>query len=240
MDLKTIFRLPLLIAASLQAQEYVDQRVTVGDSSFNLPVPSKYVAIDKKADWARAFFQAKEHVLDDESKNNTFVLAMQTPENFAISKKEGAVTGRFECWALYPNFSAKSRMSLKQFAALVSQAEAAFNKLDSDAKMLDFVGLKPDKIKDEQVRKTLSAMTKPTIISKTERSLVTIGRTESRYTLQAWLVINEKFLFLYLNADPDQLLFRINEMNSWIRHIEQKEQAASDLSKKPDSPNLGR
>jgi hypothetical protein len=239
-DLKNIFRLTLLVASSLHAQEYVEQRVTVGDSSFNFPVPSKYVAIDKKADWAQAFFQKKEHVLADESKNNTFILAMQTPENYAISKKNGQVTGRFECWALYPNFSAKSRMSLKQFATLVSQLEAAFAKLDKDANMLDSIGVKPEKIKDDEVRNRVAALTKPTIISKTERSLVTVSKNEARYTLQAWLLVNEKFLFLYLNADPDQLLPRIEEMNSWIKQIDQKQQAASDLSPKSASPNLGR
>lgn len=240
MDLKNILRLSLVFATSLHAQEFVEQRVTVGDSSFNLPVPSKYVAIDKKADWAQAFFQKMEHVLADESKNNTFILAMQTPENYAISKKNGQVTGRFECSALYPNFSAKSRMSLKQFATLVSQLEAAFAKIDKDANMLDFLGVKPEKIKDDEVRNRVAALTKPTIISKTERSLVTVSKNEAKYTLQAWLLVNEKFLLLYLNADPDQLLPRIEEMNSWIREIERKPRTASDSNSKPFSPDLGR
>lgn len=238
MNLKLILRLFLLVASGLQAQEFVERRVTVGDTSFDLPMPSKYMVIDKSADWAQAFFRSKEHALEDDSKNNTFILAMQNPDSFAASKKNGRVTGSFDCWAVYPNYTAKTRMSQKQFTALMNQVKTALSKMERDANMTEFVGLKSDKIRDADIRRQLASMTRPTVIAQTERSLTTVVKQEERYTLQAWLLVNGKLFFLYFNADADQIFPRIEEMNSWVKEIERKTQATTDS--KPADANLGR
>ena len=223
----TIISILALSIVRLFGQGFVEKNVIVGDTSFGMPVPASYVAIERDTEWAKAFFQSKEHALTDERRNNTFILAMQTSERFAVSKKNGEITGRLECWAVYPNFSAKSRMSLKQFATLSAQAESALAKLDQTAKIGEFLGIKPSDITDEQVRRQFATMTKPTIIGKSTRTLLTVAKDQDSYTVQAWVLVNGKFLFLYLNKDQDQLVAGISEMHAWLKEIEDKTSATS-------------
>ena len=227
----TIISLLALSIARVCGQGFIEKKVTVGDTSFGMPVPASYVAIEKDAEWAKAFFQSKEHALADERRNNTFILAMQTPERFAVSKKTGEITGRLDCWAVYPNFSAKSRMTLKQFTTLVAQAESAFAKLDQTANVSEFLGIKPSDITDEQVRRQFATMTKPTIIGKSSRTLLTVAKDEAAYTVQAWVLVNGKFIFLYLNKGQDQLGSGITEMHAWLKEIEEKTSATSVLAR---------
>ena len=232
--MKTISIISVLALSIVRlfGQGFVEKNVTVGDTSFGMPVPASYVAIEKDAEWAKAYLQAKEHVLTDERRNNTFILAMQTPERFAVSKKNGEITGGLDCWAVYPNFSAKSRMSLEQFATLNAQAESAFTKLDQTAKMSEFLGIKPSDFTDEQVRRQFATMTKPMIIGKSSRTLLTVAKDEVTYTVQAWVLVNGKFLFLYMNKSQDQLASGISEMHAWLKEIEDKTSATFDAKRK--------
>jgi len=223
----TIISLLALSIVRVCGQGFVEKNVTVGDTSFGLPVPSSYVAIERDTEWAKAFFQSKEHVLADERRNNTFILAMQTPERFAVSKKKGEVTGGLDCWAVYPNFSAKSRISLNQFATLAAQIESTFAKLDQTAKMGEFLGIKPSDITDEQVRRQFATMTKPTIVGKSSRTLLMVAKDEGSYLVQAWVLVNGKFFFLYLKKGKDQLASGISEMHAWLKEIEDKTSATS-------------
>lgn len=220
----------------LLGQGFVEMNVTVGDTSFGMPVPASYVAIEKDAEWAKAYLQGKEHLFTDERRNNTFILAMQTPERFAVSKKKGEVTGGLDCWAVYPNFSAKSRMSLEQFATLSAQAESAFTKLDQTAKMSEFLGIKPSDFTDAQVSRQFATMTKPMIIGKSSRTLLTVAKDEVTYTVQAWVLVNGKFLFLYMNKSQDQLASGISEMHAWLKEIEDKTQATYGTRTMPVAP----
>ena len=222
--MKTISIISLLALSIVRVcgQGFVEKNVTVGDTSFGLPVPASYVAIERDTEWAKTYLQAKEHVLTDERRNNSFILAMQTPERFAVSKKNGEITGGLDCWAVYPNFSAKSRMSLEQFATLNAQAESAFTKLDQTAKMSEFLGIKPSDFTDAQVSRQFATMTKPMIIGKSSRTLLTVAKDEITYTVQAWVLVNGKFLFLYMNKSQDQLASGISEMHAWLKEIEDK------------------
>lgn len=225
--MKTISIISVLALSIVRlfGQGFVEKNVTVGDTSFGMPVPASYVAIEKDAEWAKAYLQAKEHVFTDERRNNTFILAMQTPERFAASKKNGEITGGLDCWAVYPNFSAKSRMSLEQFATLNAEAGSAFTKLDQTAKMSEFLGIKPSDFTDEQVRRQFATMTKPMFIGKSSRTLLTVAKDGGAYTVQAWVLVNGKFLFLYMNKSQDQLASGISEMHAWLKEIEDKTSA---------------
>ena len=248
--MKTISIISVLALSIVRlfGQGFVENNVTVGDTSFGIPVPASYVAIEKDAEWAKAYLQAKEHVFTDERRNNTFILAMQTPERFAVSKKNGEITGGLDCWAVYPNFSAKSRMSLEQFATLNAQAESAFTKLDQTAKMSEFLGIKPSDFTDEQVRRQFATMTKPMFIGKSSRTLLTVAKDGGAYTVQAWVLVNGKFLFLYMNKSQDQLTSGISEMHAWLKEIEDKTSATlgaeptrvSVVSAPSVSPGMGR
>jgi hypothetical protein len=229
-----IFALLALSLAPLFGQSFVDKDVKVGESTFKLPVPARYVAIEKEAEWAKAFFKSKENLLADTRRNNTFIIAMQTPERFAVSKKNGAVTGVLDCWAVYPNFSAESKISLQQFATLVAQAESAFAKLEQTAKMDEFLGIKPGDITDEQVRRQFATMTKPTIVGKNGRSLLTVAKNGDAYLVQAWALAHGKLMFLYMNKDQNQLAEGISEMHAWLKEIEDKTPATSDAQPRPD------
>lgn len=225
--MKTISIISVLALSIVRlfGQGFVEKNVIVGDTSFGMPVPASYVAIERDTEWAKAFFQSKEHALTDERRNNTFILAMQTPERFAVSKKNGEITGGLDCWAVYPNFSAKSRMSLEQFATLNAQAESAFTKLDQTAKMSEFLGIKPSDFTDEQVRRQFATMTKPMFIGKSSRTLLTVAKDGGAYTVQAWVIVNGKFLFLYMNKSQDELASGISEMHAWLKEIEDKTSA---------------
>lgn len=216
----------------LFGQGFVEKNVTVGDTSFGMPVPASYVAIEKDTEWAKAYLQGKEHVFTDERRNNTFILAMQTPERLAVSKKKGEVTGGLDCWAVYPNFSAKSRMSLEQFATLSAQAESAFTKLDQTAKMSEFLGIKPSDFTDAQVSRQFATMTKPMFIGKSSRTLLTVAKDEVTFTIQAWVLVNGKFLFLYMKKSPDHLASGLSEMHAWLKEIEDKTSATFDAKPK--------
>ena len=211
----------------LLGQGFVDKNVKVGDTSFALPIPASYVVIDRETEWAKAFYLSKENTFADERSNNTFILAMQTPERFAVSKKKGEVIGKLECWAIYPNFSAKSRVSLKQFATLIAQTESALGKLDQTDKLSDYLGVAPSEIRDEDIRKKFAMMTKPAIIGKTSRTLLTVTMVEETYILQAWVLVNGKLLFVYLNKEKDQLVAGISEMKAWLKEIENRTTATA-------------
>ncbi len=222
-----------LSIAGLFGQGFAEKTVAVGGTSFGLPVPARYVAIEKDAEWAKAFFKSKENLLADARRNNTYIIAMQTPERFAASKKNGEVTGQLECWAVYPNFSAESKISLQQFVTLVAQAESAFAKLEQTAKMDEFLGIKPSDITDEQVRRQFATMTKPTIVGKNGRSLLTVAKNGETYLVQAWALVHGKLIFLYLNKDQNQLAEGIREMHAWLKEIEDKTPATSDAQPGP-------
>jgi TPR repeat protein len=228
-----IIALLVLSFSPLFGQSFVAKDVKVGDSTFKLPVPARYVAIEKDTEWAKAFFKSKENLLADARRNNTYIIAMQTPERFAASKKNGEVTGLLECWAVYPNFSAESKISLQQFATLVAQAESAFAKLEQTARMDEFLGIKPGDITDEQVRRQFATMTKPTIVGKNGRSLLTVAKNGDAYLVQAWALAHGKLMFLYLNKDQNQLAEGISEMHAWLKEIEDKTPAISDAQPGP-------
>ncbi len=244
----SIISILTLSIVRLSGQGFVEKTVTVGDTSFGLPVPAGLTAIEKDTEWAKAFFKSKENLIADARRNNTYIIAMQTPERFAISKKKGEITGGLDCWVVYPNFSAKSRMSLEQFATLKAQAESAFAKLDQTARMSEFLGIKPSDFTDEQVRRQFATMTKPTIIGISSRTLLMVAKDEGTYLVQAWVLVNGKSLFLYMNKSPDQLVSGISEMHAWLKEIEDKTSATLGAeparvgtgSAQPASPGMGR
>jgi hypothetical protein len=61
--------------------------------------------------------------------------------------------------------------------------------------------------------------------------LLTVAKDEAAYTVQAWVLVNGKFIFLYLNKGQDQLASGISEMHAWLKEIEDKTSATSGLGR---------
>jgi hypothetical protein len=70
-------------------------------------------------------------------------------------------------------------------------------------------------------------MTKPTIVGKSSRTLLMVAKDEGSYLVQAWVLVNGKFFFLYLKKGKDQLASGISEMHAWLKEIEDKTSATS-------------
>ena len=220
--MKLRFLIALLTASTsaLMGQSYVEKSVTIGDTAIRIPVPAKYVQLERSMPLAADFFKEKEHIIADESKNNTFILAAITPEKFSEAGKNGRLSGTLDCWAMYPNYSQHTRIDIKQFSSFSSKIEALVKSPQESGTYADLINANTRDIKDEAVRKRVESMQKPYIVSKSPRSIVIMSKINDEYILNASCLVNGKLIFLYIQRP--NAFDSIEEICAWVKEIEKR------------------
>ena len=202
----------------LPGQVYLQKTVNVGDTTVTLPVPNKYVQLERNMPFASDFFAKKEHVFSDETKNNTFIAVAISPEKFSEAGRTGRLTGSIDCWAMYGNTISTQRINLGQFTKLVSEIEKSINAAPAKGSAADIYGITTSSIRDAESRRRIEAMEKPLIISKSARSIVTMTKLNEEYILNGNCMINGKLIFIYIQkSNPFD---DIEEMEAWVKEIE--------------------
>jgi len=220
MKLTSIIAFFAASSSALLGQTYAEKSVIIGDTVITIPIPEKYVQLDRNMPLAADFFKEKEHLLADESQNNTFILAAITPEKFSEAGKNGRLSGTLDCWAMYPNYQKTTGFDLKQFSSLSSKMEALAKSTPKSGTYADLVGAKAAEIKDEAVRKRVESIQKLTIVSKSPRSIVTMSKINDGYILNAFCLVKGKLILLYIQR-PNPF-DGIEEICAWVEQIEKR------------------
>lgn len=214
------FFVSLIFTVSLYAESYTRIPCKVGDDTIILPVPNTYRIVGRDVPWAADYFRMVENLTNDPEHNNTVIVGMASRHMYDFCQKGGQFYG-FACEVQCLNKAAKLRVKKKDIPIAMYYVEKEVRDMMTNFKDVKFNTNNSDAAKDLTARQKLFESRDTTFISKSERHITfsLYFRAEQLVRLCSVVVVDGKFIYLYLTKSEADALAGVGEMNNWVEEI---------------------